>query len=699
MKKNIFILFILGVISFASCSFTGKKFEYTGEGDRERYLMDVIEYLISRGHYSQRDLNDAYSKRVYKIYMQYLDPQKRYFIQSDINEFKKSETKLDDDLKNKDISFFTLTYTRLKERIEEANKLVEELLKQPYEFTKDETVDLDYEKIPYTKDKNALKERWRKLIKYSILSNILIKEKEEQDKKEKDAKYVVKDSETLNKEALEATQKSFEEMFVSYKDLTEDDWFGIYLNSYMEATDPHSNYMAPDIKERFDRDISGKFEGIGAVLQKKSDGIRISDIIMGGPVWKGKLLEVGDLILKVGQGTDDPVDVIGMRLEDAVKLIKGKKGTEVRLTVKRMDGSIQVVPIKRDVVEIEETFAKSALVKKGDHTYGIINLPSFYINFNNSRERNSASDMALEIEKLKKANVEGIILDLRNNGGGSLSKVVEIGGLFIKEGPIVQVRSANNSTQVLEDTDSAIQWDKPLIILINELSASASEILAAAMQDYGRAIILGSKQSYGKGTVQELIDLNREIRNNLMGDLGALKLTRQKFYRINGGSTQLKGVNSDIVIPDRYQYIKVGERELENPLPWDEINKVSYEPWKKNQRFATAIANSKKRIEANPLFKLIDENARWVQKQKEENTYSLEYNAYKKQVDESEAMIKKFKELTEYKSPVQFSSLPAEEEKAKTNEDVKIRRDRWHESLQKDVYVEEAASVLEDLVK
>ncbi len=457
--------------------------------------------------------------------------------------------------------------------------------------------------------------------------------------------------------------------------------------------------MAPDIKERFDLDISGKFEGIGAVLQKKSDGIRISDIIMGGPVWKGKLLEVGDLILKVGQGTKDPVDVIGMRLKDAVKLIKGKKGTEVRLTVKRVDGSIQVIPIIRDVVEIEETFAKSALIKDKEHTYGIIDLPSFYINFNDTRERNSASDMALEIAKLKKQNIDGLIVDLRNNGGGSLAKVVEIAGLFIKEGPVVQVRDANGNIQVLRDTDRAIQWDKPLIILINELSASASEILAAAMQDYKRAIILGSKQSYGKGTVQELIDLNREIRNSSLGDLGAIKLTRQKFYRVNGGSTQLKGVNSDIVIPDRYQYIKVGERELENPMSWDEITKADYTPWTENRNFAQAIANSKKRIEANSLFKLIDENARWVQKQRDENTYSLQYDTYKKQVEESEAMIKKFKELTEYKSPLHFSSLPSDEEKAKSNEDVKIRLDRWHENLQKDIYVEEAVSVLDDLLK
>ena len=335
MKKNIFILFFLGIISFASCSFTDKKFEYTG--DKEKLLMEIIQYMVSRGHYDQQPLDDAYSKRVFKGYIQYLDPQKRYFIQEDIDEFKKSETKLDDDLKKMDISFFTLTYNRLSQRIEEANKLSQELLKEKYEFTKNETIDLDYEKIPYTKNKKQLRERWRKLIKYSILSNLIIKQKEEQDKKEKDANYTPKGDKELTAEAVEATQKAFEEMFVSYKDLTSDDWFGIYLNSYVEATDPHSSYMAPDIKERFDRDISGKFEGIGAVLQKKSDGIRISDIIMGGPVWKGKLLEVGDMILKVGQGSKDPVDVIGMRLEDAVKLIKGKKGTEVLLTVKLVD--------------------------------------------------------------------------------------------------------------------------------------------------------------------------------------------------------------------------------------------------------------------------------------------------------------------------------------------------------------------------
>lgn len=696
MKKNVFFIFFLGLFSFASCSFTNKQFE--NSGDKEKILMEIIQYMITRGHYEPQELDDNYSKRVFKNYLEYLDPQKRYFLQSDINEFKKYELKLDEALKEKDASFFHLTYQRLLQRIKEANDLMQELIKNDVNFKIKEDINLDYEKLPYAKDSKDLKERWRKVLKFSILSNYLIKEKEEDTKKEKDNNYVRKSNDDIKKESIETTQKAFEDAFNSNQDLTEADWFSTFLNSFIESTDPHTTYMAPESKARFDQGMSGKFEGIGAVLQKKTDGIRISDIIMGGPVWKGKLLEVGDLILKVGEGPKEPVDVVGMRLEEAIKLIKGKKGSEVRLTVKHVDGSISVVPIVRDVVEIEETFAKSALIKDGNKTYGIINLPMFYINFKDLKERNSASDMALEIEKLKKENIDGLIVDLRNNGGGSLSNVVDIAGLFIKEGPVVQVRGANGSVRVLEDTNNKTQWDKPLVILINELSASASEILAAAMQDYGRAIIIGSSQSFGKGTVQEVLDLNESVRNNSLGDLGAVKLTRQKFYRVNGGSTQLEGVKSDITIPDKYKYIKIGERELKNPLPWDKIEPAKYTKLN-NPLFSTAIANSKKRIEANPIFKLVDENARWIEKQKNDNVYSLNYDLYKKQIDEGEAMNKKFKSLSDYKSPLTFASLTSEEAQAQANEDVKIRRDRWHESLQKDIYIEEAASVLRDLLK
>ena len=334
------------------------------------------------------------------------------------------------------------------------------------------------------------------------------------------------------------------------------------------------------------------------------------------------------------------------------------------------------------------------ICKENDTNLLVVGIPKSL----NGEEKRQAEKVREYIEKLKKENIEGLIVDLRNNGGGSLSNVVDIAGLFIKEGPVVQVRGANGSVRVLEDTNNKTQWDKPLVILINELSASASEILAAAMQDYGRAIIIGSSQSFGKGTVQEVLDLNESVRNNSLGDLGAVKLTRQKFYRVNGGSTQLEGVKSDIAIPDKYKYIKIGERELKNPLPWDKIEPAKYTKLN-NPLFSTAIANSKKRIEANPIFKLVDENARWIEKQKNDNIYSLNYDLYKKQIDEGEAMNKKFKSLSDYKSPLTFASLTSEEAQAQANEDVKIRRDRWHESLQKDIYIEEAASVLRDLLK
>ena len=457
--------------------------------------------------------------------------------------------------------------------------------------------------------------------------------------------------------------------------------------------------MAPDIKEGFDRDMSGKFEGIGAQLQKKTDGIAITNVILGGPVWKGKLLEVGDQILKVGQGAAEPVDVVGMRLDDAVKLIKGPKGTEVRLTVKRVDGTIEVVPIIRDVVEIEETYAKSAVITANGKRYGLINLPKFYIDFEDVNRRNAATDVALEIEKLKKENIDGLIVDLRTNGGGSLKTVVDIGGLFIPKGPIVQVKSSRGSRDVLSDNDPKTQWDGSLVILTNELSASASEILAAAMQDYKRAIIIGGKQTFGKGTVQSFVDLNEFLRQNNYGDLGALKITIQKFYRINGGSTQLKGVESDIVVPDKYKYIDIGERDMPNAMPWDKIEAAKFIPWTNNANFEKAIENSKKRIAENAYLKLIDENAQYVKQQQKENVFPLNYEAYKKVIEKNEEQAKKFKAISDYKSDLKFSSVASDEAKIKTSEDLKLRRDRWHESLQKDVYIDEAVKVLEDLNK
>lgn len=692
--RNFSISLTLLFVSFASCSFVSKKFD---DPEKDKLLVEIIQHILTNKHFNPIDVNDDFSKQMYKNYIEHLDSQKRYFLQSDINEFKKYETRLDDDLKNDDLTFFNLTYNRLTQRMKEAQDITKDIFKKPFNFSSKETINTDFEKIPYVKNKAELQKRWEQIITFSILSNYITKEKEEKNKKEKDANYKVKSDKELQKEAIETSEKTLLELFSFLNDTVKEEWFSVYVNAMTETFDPHTTYMAPDIKDNFDRDMSGKFEGIGAQLQKKADGIRITGIMLGGPVWKGKLLEVGDHILKVAQGDEEPVDIVGMRLDDAIKLIKGPKGTEVRLTVKRVDGTIEVVPIVRDMVELEETFAKAAIIEDGDKKYGIINLPKFYIDFKNHKERNAASDVALEIEKLKKENIDGLIIDLRNNGGGSLKAVVELGGLFIKNGPIVQVKSPRGRIDVLSDTDSRIQWNGSLVILVNELSASASEILAAAMQDYKRAIVIGGKQTFGKGTVQSFEDLNNYVRQNSFGDLGALKYTIQKFYRINGGSTQLEGVKSDIVVPDKYKYIDVGERDLTNAMKWDKIDAVKFESWENQKNFEKAIQNSNKRISENAHLKLIDENAKWVKQQQDKNIFPLNHAAYKKIIEKDEEEAKRFKAISDYKSNLKFVSLPSEEAKIQGSEDLKLRRDRWHETLQQDVYIDEAVNVLKDL--
>jgi carboxyl-terminal processing protease len=386
-----------------------------------------------------------------------------------------------------------------------------------------------------------------------------------------------------------------------------------------------------------------------------------------------------------------------MRLDDVVKKIKGPKGSEVRLTVKKVDGTIKIISIIRDIVEIEETYAKSSIVNKNGLKYGVIYLPKFYIDFENKDGRDAGKDIALEVDRLKKSGVNGIILDVRDDGGGSLSTVVDIAGLFIEQGPIVQIKSAGRQKEVLYDRDKKIEWDGPLVIMVNSFSASASEILAAAIQDYKRGIIIGSKQTYGKGTVQNVIDLNQFVRSSSVGDLGAIKTTTQKFYRINGGSTQLEGVRSDIVMPDRYAYLKMGERDIDNAMPWDKIDQAVYSVWNNNANFNQAIANSKNRIGKNPQFQLIEENAKWIDSRSEENVYSLNIDKFKIAQADIEEKAKKYKPIVNYKNTLSFTSLPYETEVMSKDASLKEKREIWHESLSKDIYVEEAINVLDDL--
>jgi carboxyl-terminal processing protease len=445
-------------------------------------------------------------------------------------------------------------------------------------------------------------------------------------------------------------------------------------------------------------DKTGKYEGIGARLQKRMDEITITELISGGSAWSQNKLEVGDAIIKVRQEDEqEAVNVVGMRLDDAVKLIKGPKGSNVILTLKKVDGTIEDLSIPRDEILLEETYAKSTKVVKDGVTFGVINLPKFYIDFQDYNSRNAATDVKKEIELLKTEGMEGLVLDLRNNGGGSLKTVVDIGGLFIDKGPIVQVRSTGDDKEVLEDKERGIEWDGPLVILVNELSASASEILAAAMQDYKRAIVIGSKQTYGKGTVQNIVDLNRMIRSNTNGDMGAFKFTTQKYYRINGGSTQLEGVKSDVVVPGRFSYIEMGEREQDNPLEWDEIEPANYTVWQNSFNYETIIENSKSRLNSSLEIKLIDENARWIKTIRDNNVYQLNFDKYSQNIDLNELESKRFEDLSDYQSDLTFEPLLYELPIMEQDSVFKINRNRWHENLAKDIYMEEALNVLNDL--
>jgi carboxyl-terminal processing protease len=697
MKRNLAYALIAMLVAVASCSFTNKSFE---NDDKDKLLLDLITYVLERGHYEPKDINDDFSVSVFEDFIDILDPTKRYFLEDDIMEFEKFKFQLDDQIKNTEITFFNLVYDRLMTRMQDAKVIYKQVLAHPFDYTVEENISIDYENELFAASRSDLQERWRKQLKYATLGTYdskLSRSSKGSNSEDKDITENILSPGEAEKEARESTQKTLDEFFDFIDDLERKDWFVQYINTIVGEFDPHTFYFAPDEKEKFDTNMSGKFEGIGARLQKKPEGAKIVEIISGGPVWRDKRLEVGDEIIRVGQDGNDPIDIVGMRLDDAIKMIKGPEGTVVDLTVRKVDGAIEVISLTRDVVELEESYAKSANILKDNQRYGLINLPKFYVDFNDYSERNAATDVAKEVERLKEEGAEGLILDLRDNGGGSLKTVVEMAGLFIKDGPIVQVRSNGKGKDVYDDKDERIQWDGPLVILVNELSASASEILAAAMQDYKRAIVIGSKQTFGKGTVQNVIPLDNIVRSNEHGDLGAIKLTTQKFYRINGGSTQLEGVKSDVVVPDKYSYIDLGERDQSTPLKWDKISPANYDTWDGYIDYEQTVANSNRRMAANPQIKLIEENAKWIKSEQDENLISLNYDIYKTEEKKDKAKSDYFKSLSEYDSKLTFKSLQYEQELFTKDSVLREKRDRWHKDLAKDVYVEEAVNVLQDL--
>lgn len=708
IKKS--VLLVGAVVALAGFLFATKTplFNGNGNGDPKEKEAMIVQTLISglaNLHFKPRTIDDKFSKEVYKLYLDRLDNAKRFFTQSDIDQLKKFETLIDDETNNASYEFFDLSIQLLEKQLNTTQTYYRDFLAKPMEFSKDESIEMDGDKRDYAKNESDLKDYWQKILKYEVLNRIVDKETA-QEKEEKDEKGNIKPKKTFEELEVDARKdvlKTYDDWYKRMFKAKRMDRLSDYLNCITNIYDPHTGYYEPKDKEKFDQDMAGKFEGIGARLMQDGEYVKVNEIIPGGPAWKQKELEVGDVIMKVAQAAAEPVDIAGMDMDDAIKMIKGKKDTEVRLTVKKKsDGKTKVITIIRDEVVIEETFAKSLILntKDGKDKIGYIKLPRFYADFENANGSSCARDVATEVEKLKKEGVKGLVIDLRNNGGGSLRDVVQMSGLFIKDGPIVQVKSREDRPEVLRDYDKNIQYDAPLVILVNQGSASASEIMAAALQDYGRAVIVGAKGTYGKGTVQRFFDLDRSISGHQdIKPLGEVKLTIQNFYRINGGSTQLRGVTPDIVLPDSYNYLKVGEQENEHPLEWTEISPSSYEKVGSIKDLGKLRSMSENRVKKNPTFTKIEDNAKRLKKRRDLTKYPLEYKKYKKFDEELTMEAKKYEDMLKEIAEMEIDNPSTDKSKIQSDSVYVARNQDWFKNVKKDVQLFETLNIMYDMIR
>ncbi len=669
---------------------------------KSQAIQETITRVIKDGHYSPKNINDEFSKKVYEKYLEMTDFGKLFFLESDINEFDVYEEQIDDQIFTAKTNLPDLVTARIKQRMKEAESYYKEALKAPFTFDGNEEIELDGKKLTWCKDQADLKNRWYVNMKFRTLSRLT--ELKDEQKAIAEKKVKLKTDTLWSNAELEAkaranVEKSLANYFKRLNKISDQDRFATYINSICHVVDPHTDFFPPKDKQRFDEEMSGSFIGIGAVLQSDGANCVIKQIVAGSPCWKDGRLKVNDVIQKVAQGADEPVDISGWDTDDIVQIIRGKEGTIVKLTIKHLNGNTEIISIKRGKVELENTFAKSAVIKVGTMQIGYILLPEFYADFNSSNGRRCAVDMRKEIEKLKNENVNGIIIDLRFNGGGSLNDVVEIGGMFVDKGPIVQVKSKDAPAQALNDRESGVLYDGPLAIMINQGSASASEILAAAMQDYKRAIIIGTT-SFGKGTVQRVFPLEDFYQGDAsLLPFGSIKLTLQKFYRINGGSTQLKGVTPDILLPDPYEYLEIGERKDSNSLAWDQVAKADYKPIKSNVDFLQLNELSQKRVASNQNFSLITQNALRMKKQNEINRYPLNEKKYQAQIKENKDISKKLEDLDKDKKLITLVNIKADLPQIQIDTTSRNKNEEWLKTLRKDPYVAEASNVILDWIK
>jgi carboxyl-terminal processing protease len=695
------ILVLVGASFFIAFQSQGRNDNDNPKSKYAKVLRNVGE-LLEQGHYSPKKIDDAFSKSVLNKFIADLDNDKNILLQTDIDSFKVFETKIDDEIHGKEIQSFFKINDVYNQRLNETINLFKELFEKPFEFTKDENIVIDPDKLSYPKTIAERKELWRKRFKYLALEKFVGLQEEREKNKDKKG-YLNKADSTLEREARESLKKQITRFFTTKKTReTTDQNFSTFVNAITGVMDPHTDYMPPIDVRSFNESMSGSFYGIGAQLKEDDGKIKIASLISGGPAWKGGELKIEDEVIKIAQGNAEPVDVTGYSVQDAVKLIRGAQAkTEVKLTVKRFDGSTKVITIIRDEIKLDDTFARSAIIN-GEKKIGYIYLPEFYINFEKADGSRCSDDVAKEIEKLKAEKVDGIIMDLRGNGGGSLPEVVKMVGLFIEEGPICQVKGREDKPYQWRDKDKSILYNGPLTVMVDEFSASASEIFAAAIQDYKRGIIIGSSSTYGKGTVQRNIPLNPDAENPAFAnkqieDLGGVKLTLQKFYRVNGGATQLKGVTPDIVLPDRRDYLKMREKDNPNALVWDEISKSDYKPWESNMNSFAVAADEQARLSTNSRFNDIKTNLQLLEKYNNK-PISLNIKQYKEEQKQFKATYKQLEELFKLPKALVVKNIVADTTKFNATKDKADKNNAFLKSIGNDIYIDETVKVMNNMI-
>ena len=666
---------------------------------KEAALMESILTEINYYHYKPLDINDEFSGKVYDLFMDRLDGTRRWLTQTDVDQLEKWRAQLDNEAQQGTFAFLDLAVQLQEAGIDKTEGWYKEILAKPFDFNGDDTYESDSEKKPYAKNEAELRQYWEQSLKWETMTRLAdkLQSKEDGDEDFKDKTY-----EELEAEARKDVLKVFDDWYSRLGKRKRSDHVSMYLNAFTNIFDPHTEYYEPIDKQNFDIGMSGRFEGIGARLQTDGEATKVSEIIVGGPAWKAGELQENDKIMKVAQG-DDPewTDITGMVLNDVVQLIRGEKGTKVRLYLKKAEGGTEEITITRDVVVTSESFAKSLIIEEDDETIGYLRLPKFYADFQNRNGRRCAEDVKIELDKLKKVGVDGIILDLRSNGGGSLRDVVKMSGFFVEEGPMVQVKSRNRRPEVLADDDPSVQYNGPLIVMVNQFSASASEILAAALQDYGRAIIVGTGSStFGKGTVQRFFDLDAVVRGNPeLKPLGNVKLTVQKFFRVNGGSTQLKGVTPDIVLPDTWLYVETGEKEEEFPMEWTQIPPVDY-----SQNVTSLVGlpdireRSAARVRNDKTFQAIYDRANNIKEQRDDSEHVLNLEAYQAEDEAWEKASDDYQKLFKAEVVPNVRNLTVDLPAFEADESKKARNDEWIKGVKKDVYLKETLNIMSDLI-